>query len=81
MSLVHSCSIAIYFPYLKLSIVDYHSYADEIQLYCRLVEPNNYIHLLNNCITDIGVYILGILQYILPFKLPYMTGSSTTPYH
>ena len=59
--LVHSYSISIYFPYLKLltnhnphyrSIVDYHSYTDDI-LHCRLIDPNNAIHLLNNCITDI----------------------------
>ena len=56
---VHSYSISIYFPYLKLltnphyrSIVDYHSYTDDI-LHCRLIDPNNAIHLLNNCITDI----------------------------
>ena len=34
-------------------IVDYHSYTDDIQLHCRLIDPNNIIHLLNNFITDI----------------------------
>ena len=61
-SLVHSYSISIYFPYLKLLtyiishyryIVDYHSYTDDIHIHCRLIDPNNAIHLLNNCITDI----------------------------
>ena len=60
--MVHSYSISIYFPYLKLltnrtyhqyrSIIDYHSYTDGI-LHCRLIDPNNAIHLLKNRITDI----------------------------
>ena len=37
----------------KYHTIDYHSYADDIQLYCRLIDPSNDIHLLNNCITDI----------------------------
>ena len=57
MSLVHSCSISIYFPYLKLLINTHYRlslmYADDIQLYSRLTDPNNDINLLNNCITDI----------------------------
>ena len=39
------------YPHYR-SIVDYHSYTDDI-LHCRLIDPNNAIHLLNNCITDI----------------------------
>ena len=67
--LVHSYSISIYrlhpyiysiLPLFKIidkyphyrSIVDYYSYTDDI-LHCRLIYPNNAIHLLNNCITDI----------------------------
>ena len=34
-----------------------HSYADDIQLPCRLTNPNNDIHLLNNYITDIHTWI------------------------
>ena len=37
-------------------IIDYHSYADDI-LHCRLIDPNNAIHLLKNCITDIHNWI------------------------
>ena len=37
----------------KYLTIDYHSYADDIHLHCRLIDPNNDIHLLNNCITDI----------------------------
>ena len=37
----------------KYSTIDYHSYADDIQLHCRLIDPNNDINVLNNCITDI----------------------------
>ena len=37
----------------KYPTIDYHSYADDIQLHCRLIDPNNDINLLNNCITDI----------------------------
>ena len=37
----------------KYHTIDYHSYADYIQLYCRLIDPSNDIHLLNNCVTDI----------------------------
>ena len=39
------------YPHYR-SIVDYHSYTDDI-LHCRLIDTNNAIHLLNNCITDI----------------------------
>ena len=39
------------------SIVDYHSYTDDIQLHCKLIYPNSAIHLLNNCITDIYNWI------------------------
>ena len=52
LSLVHSYSISIYFPYLKLLTIDYHSYTDDIHIHCRFIDPNNDIHLLN-CITDI----------------------------
>ena len=37
----------------KYPTIYYHSYADDMQLYCRLIDPSNDIHLLNNCITDI----------------------------
>ena len=37
----------------KCPTLDYHSYADDIQVHCIFIDPNNGIHLLNNCITDI----------------------------
>ena len=41
----------------KYPTIDYHSYTDDIQLHCRLIDPNNAIRLLNNCITDIHNYL------------------------
>ena len=53
LSLVHSYSISIYFPYLKLLTIDYHSYTYDIHIHYRLIDPNNDKHVLNNFITDI----------------------------
>ena len=69
LSSVHSCSMYTYIylysyiyllPLFKIIyiphyiyLVESHSYADDIQLHCRLIDPNNDIHLLNNYITDI----------------------------
>ena len=53
LSLVHYFSISIYFLYLNYPTIDYHSYADDMQLHCRLIYPNNDIHVLNNMHTDI----------------------------
>ena len=44
----------------KYSTIDYHSYADDIQLHCRLVDPNNDINVFNNCITDIHNWLTNI---------------------
>ena len=57
-SVIGPILLNIYLFYLfkiidKYPTIDYHSYADNMQLYCRLIYPSNYIHLLNNCITDI----------------------------
>ena len=36
-----------------MATIDYHSYADDIQLHCIFTYHNNDINILNNCITDI----------------------------
>ena len=41
----------------KYPTIDYHSYADDIQLHCRLIDPNNYINLLTS--TALLIYITG----------------------
>ena len=41
----------------KYTTIDYHSYADNMQLHCRLIDPNNDINVLNNCITDIHTWL------------------------
>ena len=35
----------------------FHTYADDLQLYCHLPEPNNNIDKLNDCINDIRIWL------------------------